>query len=251
MKDRKKQWRMLINFMKVDFCRAFFSRRFLLAVLLIPAADMVSAASDTTYYGMNVFQKLEMIDGFGLCFFVYAIYTIPYAYSYCADLTNRFISYSFIRGRRDIYVRSKIIACAVSGGCAAFFGRFLTIILLSFRMPLYGSVFYSSADFFMVILFEALQAAFFSAMAFMVSVWIPNIFIIAAAPMIGHSFLVNFISLFTFHPMLSLERIYSFPGGVFENVGINFLYAVFFTVLMICVMEKISRTLMIRRLYNE
>lgn len=211
MKDRKKQWRMLINFMKVDFCRAFFSRRFLLAVLLIPAADMVSAASDTTYYGMNVFQKLEMIDGFGLCFFVYAIYTIPYAYSYCADLTNRFISYSFIRGRRDIYVRSKIIACAVSDGCAAFF----------------------------------------SAMAFMVSVWIPNIFIIAAAPMIGHSFLVNFISLFTFHPMLSLERIYSFPGGVFENVGINFLYAVFFTVLMICVMEKISRTLMIRRLYNE
>ena len=256
--------RKLMPYLWTDIQRTFFSKRFLISVLLIPVLDFISAANETLPL-MDGFQMLDRIDTFGLCLFIYVIYTIPYAYSYCADTSNRFIFYSLIRGSKMNYVRSKIIACALGGGCAAFLGRLSTICLFSFKMPLWNGgggngdeFFYEMADhgevwnvFLIILVLNSLKAAVLAVSAFMISTYIPNIFLAAASPIVCYSLFVNIIGAFTYIPWLSIDRIYSVYGEVFPTAGGTLFYAIFVTVVLIYGMEKLSSRAIIRRLYNE
>lgn len=265
MKQQKAQLKTLAAYLNMDFRRAFLSGRFLAAVLSIPVIDLISAVNEMEL-GMDVFRMLDRIRSFGLCFFIYVIYTVPYAYSYCADISNRFIGYSLIRGSRVCYVKSKVLTCAVSAGSAAFLGRLCTIFLLSLRMPFWGELAGSGDEFyyemaaegelwkvFLILLaLNFLEAALFSVIAFMVSTWTPNIFLVAASPIAGYELLINIIWLFTNSPLVSISKIYSLSGtGIFSSGWGTVLYALFFTVLSVYVMEKLSGRAIIRRLYNE
>lgn len=258
--------RKLMPYLRNDIQRIFLSKRFLITVFLIPALDFFSAASEKLP-GMDVFQMLQWIDMFGLCIFIYVIYTIPYAYSYCVDISNRFIYYSVIRGSKIDYVRAKIIACSLGGSCAAFLGRLGTIFLLSLKMPLWNGLagsgngeefFYKMAEngelwkaFLLALLLNSLKAAVCAVSAFMVSTYVPNIFLVAASPIICHQLLINIMGVLPYNRWLSFSRIYSIYGEVIPSAWGTLLYALFVTAVLIYGMGKLSSRAIIRRFYNE
>ncbi len=256
----------LMPYLRNDIQRAFFSKRFLITIILIPVLDCFSAASERLP-GMDVFQMLQWVDMFGLCIFIYVIYTIPYAYSYCTDISNQFIYYSVIRGSKIDYVRAKIIACSLGGGCAAFLGRLGTIFLLSLKMPLWNGlagsgngeeIFFKMAEngelwkaFLLALVLNSLKAAVCAVSAFTVSTYVPNIFLVAASPIICDQLLVNIMGVLPYSKWLSFWNIYSVYGEVLPSAGGIVLYALFVTTVLIYGMGKLSSRAIIRRFYNE
>lgn len=255
-----------MNWCKLDFQRAFGSKMFVATILLFPLFDILAIYIEAPGLSYNVISLITdiAIEGFSIA--IYVFYTIPYSHSYCSDIENRFIKYYVVRSSLKKYVVSKGIFCALSSGCAVVLGRGITTLLLSAKYPLYEKHLLGNPDLITRILLEGritgifltifvllfLQGSFYGVMAFTVSAYIPNFFLIAASPIILTRVIVDVTSLFPIGiGNLSLLRIYNLNFSNCQTLEGAAMYAFIFTVISIAVMIYISYGRIKRRFENE
>lgn len=258
MTGKAKNW-------KMDFTRVFCSRRWLLGVLMFPILDVLEVWTKA-WYELSVFVATDWAANGNLSMLTPAVLTIAYAHSYCADLKNHFLRYHLIRSTLKEYVASKIVWCAIGSGVMIFMGRAISMLLFSMRYPWYYEDLGANSKLvvqmvsegklflliFVILLPMFLEGAFYGAMAFMISTWMPNSFVVAAIPIAVECVVINVIAAISdLFRYITPYLVYNWEYGIFVSIRANAIYAVCFTVIGIYGMFRISYRGVKRRLKNE
>lgn len=247
-----------INWWRADCCRVFSSKAFWISIFLFPLCDLLSLYSED-FHNLNVISMFydAMNLGFVMAYFV--IYTIPFSHSYCSDKNNHFIRYQVIRGNLRKYVASKVLFCALGSGFATLAGKALTIGMLALKFPFYDKAILmeDSMDVLSVsiregkivqiviamLLLVMLEGAFYGVIAFTVSTFLTNPFLIAASPILFRQFFMEamfWIPDEIYFRYFSLIGIFSIRWSKFPTIGSAVLYAFAFVGIGIVLMLLLS-----------
>lgn len=248
----------------LDFRRAFCSKPFFITILLLPIIERMSVEIEKKWI-FDVVSALQNSTLAGFSLAIYALYTIPYAHTYCADISNRFIKYHVVRSSMKRYAISKVFFCALSSGVAVFIGEILTTVLLLVQFPLASEITILGGDDIIsktmgeektvllvltILVLASLRAAFFSVIAFTASTFFPNPFVVAAMPMILHYILANIVSVFPdVYRHISILRVYYLTTQ--KTLSGAVIYAFVFTVIAVTLMGYLSYRMIRRRFENE
>ena len=102
-----------MNSIEMDLKRAFFSKKFLVGVLLQTFA-LCPAGTDSDLFQISVPV---------LC-------TLPYASAWLSDYESGFLKLYLMRTERAYYIIGKILACGVSGGSVTALGGVLYVLFV-------------------------------------------------------------------------------------------------------------------------
>ena len=251
--------RKLLGNARVDFCRAFFSFGFLLAVVGMCAA-LFSGASTEGIVMKDINNRGDVlylytvahVQGFSMLSVIFA--TLPYATSFCTDWNSQFIRPTVIRTNIKSYSISKVFTCALSSGSAVALGEILFIFLLRLYFPLverqgpgfdnavsdqvYGSLLSSgnfTAYFASKILISFFAAAFFAVLALWISTYLSNVFVTLASPVLFFLFITRLTRLIGLPPWLDLSSALSgmfYSGKPFFSLLNSIFLCSFLCILM-------------------
>lgn len=237
-----------------DLNRAFYSLRFLAAVVLVAIVCCInsfvtivngssSVCYDFSYAQLNEFTQILILP----------ICALPGATLFCADWDNRYFRPLAFRTGLRPYGISKVLACAISAIGTDFVGKLIFFLFIAARFRIFMQAGYKGEIqlcgefgafasllkqqqyflyFFFCELVIALTCAFFAVIALWISAVLSNMFVVIASPIIV-SFLVDKIS-FNFglprwlNP-IALQSGYSM-GGVWQSLLYSF---VFFGVMLV------------------
>lgn len=247
-----------INWWKADCCRVFSSKAFWISIVLFPLCDLLSLYAEG-FLDSNVISMFYDAMNFGFAMAYFVIYTIPFSHSYCSDKNNHFIRYQVIRGNVKKYTVSKVLFCALGSGCAALAGKAITVGILSLKFPLYDKAILMdvSTDVFSasirdgmilqiiiaMLLLVMLEGAFYGVLAFTVSTFLTNPFLIAAAPILFRQFFNEatfWIPDEIFFRYFSLIGIFSIRSSQFHTIVSTVFYAFVFVGISIALMMLLS-----------
>lgn len=240
----------VIGNLRMDLRRAFISPAFLFSSVGMAAVLFFNAANE---FKINSSCSVLYLDGIMESNYFYSLAmlfcAVPFAASFCADWSNQFIRPSCIRSGPRQYCISKVIACALSGGSVVAFGHILVYFLLLLRFPLARAsdiqnmilnepvlgCYLQGRQYLMYLLckliFQFEFYAFLAVLAFFISTFIPNIFVVLASPLLAYYFLLNLEAELHLPTWLDI-RIISEGQCNLGNTAVSVLYAlVFFSVL--------------------
>lgn len=232
---------------KSDLVRIVSSKTFYLTVFLVVLIDAMTVMTEHIgAMSLNDWMGMGMTEGFGIILQIG--FAVPYSYAFCADIRNHFFRYQMIRASVQEYVKSKIVTCALGSGIAIVCGRMISLWILAFRYPLEGNGIVLLVAFLTQLFCEA---TFYAGLAFVISTILPDIFLVAATPLIFYYVISNVFSLFPgIYYWISFLRTYHFPVGRFQTIWGNVLYSLIFTLVCLWCMEKIAERTVRRRMEN-
>jgi hypothetical protein len=252
--------------LRMDFRRAFLSPAFILAAAGMAAVLLLNAANEIKidYSNCSVLYLSDVMDSNEFYFLAMILSAVPFAASFCSDWNNQFIRPSCIRSGPRQYCASKIIVCALSGGAVVALGHIIAYAVLMPCFPLFGvhedlhnyisnypaiKVLLEGRHFLMFLLFKLIFQfgfyAFLAVLAFLLSTFIPNIFVVLASPLLAYFFLNNLGLELHIPVWLDFDCI---SGGrcSLYNTAVSVIYAVaFFTAL--CTMMGIAAGINVKR----
>lgn len=248
----------------MDFTRAFCSPKLLIGALIFPICDVFSIWAEA-WYELNVFEAMDWSSSGNLAMFTPAVVGIAYAHSYCEDLKNHFLRYHLYRSRLKNYVMSKVVCCAISSGTMLLLGRTISMVLFSMRYswiaeeigqnPGLIEKLTSDGQFLLAILIVLcpmfLKGAFYGVMVFMVSTWMPNVFVASVLPIALETTIVNFAAVFPNLPRYIMPNIiFNWEYGVFTSIMTNIVYSICFVCISMYGMFRVSYHEIKRRFEN-
>ncbi len=194
----------------MDARRAFFSWGFLISIVGILLTYLIGL-NDQWGFMKDAFYGFDIMHVKSPRMLLLVLGALPYAMSFCSDWRNQYIRPSAIRTSPGKYAASKITACSLSAFCAVFIAELVLVLVLLTQHPLvdagksslqgyqmgpFADVIASGQYFLFVLIqicIEGFLCALFAVAALWVSVYIPNIFVVLASPVLMYYFLINFI----------------------------------------------------------
>lgn len=197
--------------LRMDLHRAFHSAGFLVAVIGITVALLLGCTSEAAYIGQGNYDVLTFFNlshAFGFSQLLPIFCALPFAASFCSDWNNQYFRLACIRSNVRCYSISKVIVCSLSAASSAILGECIYVAVLALKFPLYDADIekgFSSIPFedlvynghyivvyiLLRILIWAAFFAFFSVFAFLVSTWIPNVFVVLSTPVLAYYLVTN------------------------------------------------------------
>jgi hypothetical protein len=234
----------IVAMLKVDFRRAFLSFSFLLTVALVVLVSYLSISLEAAVVSeASVLYYFEIFALQGLFYLViFGVGTIPYGQSFCADWKNQFLQPIIIRSSKNLYAISKIITVGASTFAAITLGYLLALFSFAIYTPLidqsivemgwngialppFGFLIDINPILYLIIriFIVALACSFWAIFALFVSSYIPNSFVVCAAPVITY-YSLSILPLPVFLRLNIITQAYLDMGGI----GVSLLYTVFF-----------------------
>lgn len=234
-----------------DFCRAFFSLKFILAligtisVLFVTLIDNISCRSDV----VSVFFLVEF-SNFSLMILITSAYA--YADAICEDIEHKYISQIVVRNNRVNYVFSKVITIFLSAFVCTVIAYVVYSYLLRLRMPWFTSD--STSEFllqtkmydslikrrlyplyFMALgIRKGMLAGVFAVFASYFSLYVKSKTFVLATPFFGYYFLDSILSSLLRYPLLKMA--YSGNEMMFSSEVVSLFAAFVLTVLALIIL---------------
>lgn len=186
-----------------DLRRTMISWTFLLAVLGLAFVNIITLFDEYQYttQSTSILYLLMLMEyrDFYIIFLLFA--ALPGTTLFCSDWDNRYIRFSVMRSTKNQYAVSKVVACFFSAVLTVILANLLTVVLFSFRYPLYlpgdemnaygaYQVFINKewAWLYLMVSFlcKGFCAGFLSVMALWFSTIVTNVFVTLAMPMLAY-----------------------------------------------------------------
>lgn len=257
----------ILGNMRLDCRRAFFSTGFLLSVAGMCVALFASLSTETSLikqfndkYDVLFLYIIATHQGFSLLSVIFA--TLPFSTSFCVDWNNQFIRSTIIRSDINSYGISRVFTCLLASGSAVALGYIFFIFILMMKFPLantqsdsfknalslpFGQILLNG-NFFIYFIVKLLiifiTSSFFAILALWISIYLPNIFVTMASPVLAYYFIIRIpqeigISTTWFHITI-YGMIY--PGHPY----LSLLYSIFILILL-CMLMGIFTVRQIKR----
>lgn len=109
------------------------------------AAYVALYFNDVSYIVMDVqgdaLATFAMAGSMGMVTYIMPFFAaLPFATAFCADWNSGFAGQVTLRSGNGRYLRSKCLACALSGGLAAALGTLVFIVFLNVKFPTSGDI---------------------------------------------------------------------------------------------------------------
>ncbi|MGL5694187.1 MAG: hypothetical protein ACRCXA_08920 [Peptostreptococcaceae bacterium] len=194
-----------MGYIRSDIERCLTSKWFYISIIGIIAVYFLGDWGDLKYHSSNydALTFISVSSAIGcLSELTILLSAIPFAMSFCEDLSHNYIKSSLIRGNILKYSISKIITCITSSILVVLIGKFLLIFALSFVIPLVNpnSLNYESFSsevygfllvnknyilyFFIMFLFGAILCSIFSLIGLIITTKLPNKFLAITSPIV-------------------------------------------------------------------
>lgn len=254
----------MINVMKMDLRRGFFSYKFVLSVLGIAILCMVNSMR---FFGMeDLLYAYTYTKGLTISIYLsLVIANLAFGTSLCEDIHSQMIRSVIIRSSTKKYVLSKIligifVSCIAYGG-----GSIIFLFIKSFQIPLVAdsssivgnikeiSIFASLLPnhpivfLGMQILLDGLCCSVMSVAALCLSTFIPNEYIVITAPMIVYYVQYYFFDGF-FQQIINIENIFDITFTGEKSMFLFFIKAILFLLISYISLGYISYNKIKRRL---
>lgn len=260
----------LFSELKVDLKRAFFSYRFLLAIVLVVLLSYISIIQEyVSYPGGNIVYYFEIfVLGGSFTLITLIIAVIPYGPSFCVDQKSQFIRLVQIRTTVGAYTWAKVIAVALSTFVAIIVGYIITLFLFSLHLPLVGSDYLEYGyqiinDTVIGSLLEihpllylsvriciiGASCMFWATFALLISAYFPNAFVVYVSPIITYYVFINSIGKLL-PSFLKLNLLFT---GI-ANIGVplvSFIYILGLFLVLSIISGMLFSKKVKRRLANE
>lgn len=254
-------WRML----RIDFCRAFLSARF---VLSVAAGALVCYLTRLLCgYGSPTVHMFVYMHGKGMIFLALLVGVLPYTACFYADFLHG--NLRNVLGRADIgeYVFSKSAAAVVSSVTAFLLGKLVFVSVYSAVHPvclpgtldsLPSGMLYLElvkegrygAYFLLACLQMALYSGVLCQAVMLVSVWIPNLSVMFSVP-VAVFYLLNFhMRSIMDARFLNLTEIFDGITRIWESDLLNFAYALAVAGILYLILFRATLWSMKRRIYH-
>ncbi|MCL2078431.1 MAG: hypothetical protein FWH17_01165 [Oscillospiraceae bacterium] len=236
----------LLQALRIDMKRAFFSPLFFLVILLIVALNYLSVSGEMPLSQGNVLYFFQLIFGGPFSIVMLFIGTLPYGTSFCVDWKNQFIRPNLIRTTLSTYAWSKVFTVALSAITAVIISNLLTAFLFSLHMPMvfwfyaeYGYELYIQAVIGQLIdihpmlyltvriVIYALHCGFWAVFALLVSTYSTNAFVTYASPVLAYYLVVNLSAVVGVPYYLRFNAVasgYVEMGGIFASIAYSVLF---------------------------
>ena len=120
------------------------------------------------------------------------IAALPFATAFCEDIKSGYFALIVSRVSAGRYLRSKVIACMLSGGLASALGLMLFIITINVKFPPGVDVFMGHFVFYLTRIFLAfLSGAFWAMTAMLFSAFFPNVELSLCVPLVTYRLLAE------------------------------------------------------------
>lgn len=243
----------IIPVIKTDLKRALISRRAVFSILLIIMVCFLSLF-DENLFGLEYGEKSAsyLFDVATTTMWgwftqlVYILAVLPFGFSFCQDWNHRYIFSLISRSNVNKYVWSKVIVSMFSSFCVVFFSYIIVAVLLILRYPVvrnfqgeifmevpkpYNILLYTNTPFtFFIIrsMISALGASFWATFSYVVSSYIPNLYVTGSIPFVA-SYLIGRFSI-NFPEYINVN--YMFNG---IDIYVGGWYQTFFYILVITI----------------
>ena len=258
----------IIGALRIDYRRSL-SFLFAFGIMLFVVVSYASISDEISFNRGDVLYYMELFIMQGpFTMIILFIGVIPYGLSFCIDWENRFIRTNIIRVSCRSYAWAKVIVVATSSAAVILLGHLLTTCLLSLHMPLLGDEYYRAgyevytqtvfgsiidvnALLYLLIrsVVSALHCSFWAVFALCISAFTADPFITLASPVIGSYFIINLTYALNFPAHLKLNSIAACNFDI-GGIGISFLYAILFFLVLIILLGCLFYTQVKRRVEN-
>lgn len=259
--------KVLYHLLIVDIKRALYSKGFAVSVFSIAVLYFFSAGN-LVYNCDNSLEVYNWAISSTFSVFPFLLCSFPYATSFVTDQNNNYTYMISTKTGISNYAASKSIVTCVSGFLALFAGECLFVFLTALFIPLtnldpdflaqastqfaYGTLLSCHNDisfFLLTIINRSLIGGILSLLALLISVKIPNVFVVAFSPIVIYYLLINGIQKFL-PKLLKISYLYSAKVRIIDNYVLNFLYIVGLTLFLNFLISVITVGLIKRRTQN-
>lgn len=241
----------IFNTLAMDLRRAFLSRGFWVAVVAMCTVYYAGIWNQIKFSEDFLYLFKYSLDASSLDPIITMICVLPYTNSFCSDWNSQYLKFVVIRSDKKSYGISKVIACALSSGCAIALGMilfFMTLIpWIKFVSPTAANFKFFSTQtlggglllqghyllyFLTYVYLVFLTGAFWSVFGLSVSAYMPNKFVALCSPFIAEKIL--FIITSKFPVWLRLDKITQGSCIINGSYFISLSYAtIIYTILTI------------------
>lgn len=243
MGKTKKFYRLLFS----DFKRAFISKNFLIASLLVTffyILGTLESFAESIKYGseINVYDMHSMATFSTFSLLNYVLCAFPFSGSFAIDFKSNYHRMIIARSGKRNYAVSKVIVTAISGMLCLVVGELIYLLICSFFGPAVSLTTISELNtagtgafetiananmlidgnyigyFVLLAISRGLIGSFLSLIALSVSLKIQNVFVIVSSPMLIYYFIENFFMNFLKLPeMFSIANIFDGHVAVIDS----------------------------------
>lgn len=233
-----------MGYIKSDFKRCFTSVWFFVAIIGVGLSYFIGDFGDlgSEFSRLDVLGFLNISSAIGgFSELTILLGALPFAMSFCEDLSSNFIKFLVIRGNIFKYSLSKIITCISSSIASITLGRALLIFILQFKIPLVSTIsanYEASVEgtfgflltsgnyisYFLVdILFIAITCSIFAIIGLVITTYLPNKFLAITAPIISYFLLYQLAIGLALPSFLKIDKIMK---GIFiiGSPSVNIVY---------------------------
>jgi hypothetical protein len=192
------------NTLAMDLRRAFLSRGFWITASAVCILYYIGIWNEIKFAGDFLYLFKYSTDISSLNPLIAMLCVLPYTHSFCSDWNSQYIKFVIVRSGQDSYGISKVIACALSSGCAIALGMILFFIssmpwikfvsptatnFSFFSTQTLGGGLLLQGQYFLYLLtyiyLAFLTGAFWSVLGLCASAYIPNKYVALCTPFIA------------------------------------------------------------------